>query len=119
MFISLSSLRPIRITVAPNEASSWAVHRPIPLPPPVITIVCFKSFLLLTLTDMAFTHLVFVKGTNDTGTLIGIVNNVCAADFPGYQCEEMVPPPPNASVSKKLKLLMPGRAYRETLPFTE
>jgi hypothetical protein len=32
---SLSSLRPVRITVAPSDASSWATQRPMPLPPPV------------------------------------------------------------------------------------
>jgi hypothetical protein len=28
-------LRPTRITLAPSAASSWAVQRPMPLPPPV------------------------------------------------------------------------------------
>jgi hypothetical protein len=32
---SFSSVRPVRITVAPSAASSWATQRPMPLPPPV------------------------------------------------------------------------------------
>src|SRR3984893_1042000 len=34
---SLASLRPTIATWAPRQANSWAVHRPIPLPPPVMT----------------------------------------------------------------------------------
>ena len=32
---SFSALRPTSATVAPRLASSWAVQRPMPLPPPV------------------------------------------------------------------------------------
>jgi len=37
---SLSALRPTMATVAPSEASSCAVQRPMPLPPPVTMIIC-------------------------------------------------------------------------------
>ena len=35
---SFSGLRPTRATVAPRLLSSWAVQRPMPLPPPVTMI---------------------------------------------------------------------------------
>ncbi len=34
---SFSGLRPMSATFAPRAASSWAVQRPMPLPPPVTT----------------------------------------------------------------------------------
>jgi hypothetical protein len=34
-FCSFSGLRPTSSTLAPSAASSWAVQRPMPLPPPV------------------------------------------------------------------------------------
>ena len=46
-FSSFSILRPTRITVAPRLANSWAVQRPIPLPPPVTTIVLSANKALL------------------------------------------------------------------------
>src|SRR5256885_498297 len=40
---SFSGLRPMIATCAPRDASSCAMHRPIPLPPPVTTITCSSS----------------------------------------------------------------------------
>jgi len=38
-FCSFSGLRPTSSTLAPRAASSWAVQRPMPLPPPVTMMV--------------------------------------------------------------------------------
>ncbi len=39
VFSSFSALRPTSTTWAPRAASSWAVQRPMPLPPPVTMMV--------------------------------------------------------------------------------